>query len=84
MQSGSYCIYLSAEEYLIPTVAFPTAVFFLLSLANFLEHWHVWLMPALLHRGQLVKLLQSLITTEYSYLMDRQTNGIRSGCTGIS
>jgi hypothetical protein len=53
-----FLLYLSEDEYLIPGLAQPSAVFFLLSLANFLEHWHVWLMPALLHRGNPVTNIQ--------------------------
>jgi hypothetical protein len=60
-----FLLYLSAEEFLIPGLAQPSTVFFLLSLANFLEHWHVWLMPALLHRGEPVTYVQLSILTKY-------------------
>jgi hypothetical protein len=53
--------YLSEDEYLIPGLEQPSTVFFLLSSANFLEHWHVWLMPALLHRGNPVTNIQFII-----------------------
>jgi hypothetical protein len=49
-----FILYLNADEYLIPSIAHPSSVFFLLSLANWLEAWHVWLMPALIHRKQQV------------------------------
>jgi hypothetical protein len=55
-----FILYLSADEFLIPSIAHPSTVFFLLSLANFLEAWSVWLMAALKHRNILVLILQIL------------------------
>ena len=65
MDAEDFLVYLSGDEFLIPCIAHPSSVFFLLSLANFLEAWHVWLMPALLHSNQWVPASSNFNLTEY-------------------
>lgn len=66
---------LLGDKTMIPTAVHPSYAFFLLSLYNFQNAWHVWLGPALEHRGHYVCLFP-----QFLFLGDHPANRF-SDCT---